>query len=339
MPRIPQRAGWWRFPAPSLLIFILLIGIFPWVEIGCEGKPEDFKQLNEKKPSRKIGENGKFVMATQNGYQAIWAGSSPGSDLREVQKEMEEEAKKMAAPPPQQGGRPAKDDKKATKNPDEPDAAPLLAVYFFLVLAAVVVGYAMPPGRWRSITFLSTAGLAILIFGIQVAIGLPVKKKADDKPGNAAKMQGFGDFKMEVQNNGPKPYCRYTLWYYLNWPFLLLPLGLVGVEEVLGLVAGEGKKQKRKRRFEDEEEEDRPRRPRPRDDEDDDEDETPRNKRRSSDDEDEEEEERPRKRSRAAEDDDDEGIQETPRKKRRHHDEDEDDEDDEEEERPRKRRR
>src|SRR6516164_1499411 len=84
MPRTPQRPGWWRLPAPSVLIFTLLIGVFPWVEIGCEGKPKDFDELNQphpltgKKPSRKIGENGKFVVATQNGYQAIWAGSSPG---------------------------------------------------------------------------------------------------------------------------------------------------------------------------------------------------------------------------------------------------------------------
>ncbi len=312
MPRPPQRAGWWRFPAPSVLLFTLIIGALPWVEVGCEGKPKDFEGLQQnplggKKPTRTIGASGKVVLITQNGYQAVWGGSSPGPELREIQSEMEDQAKEMAK---QMGGGQvpanAPKAKVSTKRENEPDAAPLLGVYFVLVLAAAVVGFAMPPGRWRTIAFGGAAALAVAVFGVQVLLGLPVKNRADD-PKNAAnpvKIEGAGGFQMNVPNAGPKPYCRYTPWYYLSWPFLLLPLGLVGTEEAIALLAGGGKKKPR-RRYEDEEddEDDRPRR----------------RSRREEDDEDE-----PRKRRR--EEDDDEG--ERPRKRRR--------EDDEDEERPRR---
>jgi hypothetical protein len=323
MPRTPQRAGWLRFPAPSLLAFTLLLGILPWVEVGCEGKPEDFKALNEPNPatgkrifSHPVGQNGKFAIATQNGYQAIWAGSSPSSEIKDLQRETEKQAEEFAK---NMGGNvKVEKTKKKEKDPNEPDPAPLLAVFFVLVLAAVVVGFAMPPGHWRSLVFLGTLGSAIAIFGIQVALGLPMKNKAEEKPkdkgGNPA-VGGLDFGKMEL--NGPKPYCHYTMWYYLNWPFLLLPLGLVGVEEVIGLATG-GPKKKRRRFEEEDEDEDRPRRRRRREEEDEDEEEVPRRRRRTSDHE-------------------DEGIQDAPRKKRRYHDEDEDDED--EEEQPRKRRR
>jgi hypothetical protein len=292
MPRTPDRAGWWRFPAPTFLLFTLVVGVFPWVEVGCEGKPKDFEALNQnpmggKKQGKPIGENGKVVLATQNGYQAIWGGTSPGPEIKEMQKEAEEESKKfakqMGQPQPQ-----VKVEQKPAKNKeDEPDSAPLLAVYFFLVLAAVAVGYAMPPGVWRSAAFAGVVGLAVMILGIQVAMGLPVKKQADNpKNGPGIKMQGADGFKMEVNPGGPKPYCRYTPWYYLSWPFLLLPLGLVGVEEALALVGRGGRKTKPKRRYED-------------DDADDDEDDRPRRRRRDDDDDDEDDDDRPRRRRRS----------------------------------------
>jgi hypothetical protein len=307
MPRTPQRAGWWRFPAPSILVFTLLIGILPWVEVGCEGKPQDFQAwatdpLTGKKRGRPIGESGKVVLATQNGYQAIWGGSSPGPEIRELQREAEDMGKEMAKqmgpvqPPPNA----PKAAKPAPKREDEPDAAPLLAAYFALVLAAVAAGYAMPPGLWRSAVFGGLVVLAVAAFGIQVALGLPVKKRADD-PKNAAnpiKFEGAGGLQMNAPNVGPKPYCRYTPWYYLSWPFLLLPLGVVGAEEAVTRLAGVVKKKPKKRRYDEEEEEDeedRPRRRRPRDDDDEEEDAPRRKKRRYDDDEEDEEEERPRR--------------------------------------------
>ena len=165
MSRTPRRAGWWRFPAPSILVFTLLVGILPWVEVGCEGKPKDFEALQidpltGKKRARPIGESGKVVLATQNGYQAIWGGSSPGPEIREARREAEEKGKEIAKQmgpiePPPNAPKPAKP---ATKRDDEPDAAPLLAGYFLLVLAAVAAGYVMPPGLWRTLVFGGLSG-------------------------------------------------------------------------------------------------------------------------------------------------------------------------------------
>ena len=54
MPRTPQRPFWWRFPAPSVLVFTLVMGLLPWIEIGCEGKKEDFAKLNDTFPELKL---------------------------------------------------------------------------------------------------------------------------------------------------------------------------------------------------------------------------------------------------------------------------------------------
>jgi hypothetical protein len=304
----PQRAGWWRFPAPSVLAFALLMGVFPWIEVGCEGKPKDFEALNQpnpmtgKRPSRPVGQNGTVVLATQNGYQAIWGGASPGPEIREIQKEAEQQAQEWAkqmAPLVPKG---AQQPKKPPKNPDEPDAAPLLGAYFFFLVVAVTVGFVMSPGLWRSLAFLGTAGLVVLLFGIQAAVGLPLKRQSDAKGAGNLNVQGADGFNMQVPNvGGPQPYCRYTPWYYLNWPFLLLPLGLVGVEEVIGLLSGVGRP-RRRRRYDDEDD-DRPRR------------------RRRYDDEDDEDDDRPRRRSRGR----DEGNEDEPPRRRRRYD-DEDDE-------------
>src|SRR5262245_24983272 len=149
MPRTPQRPFWWRFPAPSVLVFTLIMGLFPWIEMGCEGKKEDFAKLNEpnpmtgKKPDKPIGANGKFVLATQNAYQTIWASTSPGPEIAEMERELKKSAK----------GTKVEVKDKPKNREDEPNAAPLMAIFFFLVVGAVAVGYAVPPGLLRTLLF------------------------------------------------------------------------------------------------------------------------------------------------------------------------------------------
>jgi hypothetical protein len=306
MPSTPQRAGWWRFPAPSVLVFTLLMGVFPWVEIGCEGKPKDFEAYNQpnpltgKAPERKIGQNGKFVYATQNGYQTIWGGASPGPEIAEMQREAEKEAKEMAK---KLGGDGKNVDVKVTKdtktqkNDEEPDSAPLVAVFFALVVVGVGLGFALPPGRVRVFAFGGTVTLAILVLGTQAAIGFPVKNKWEEQTRKEKKQakEAKDLFGVGMTLDGPKPYCRLTAWYLLTWPFLLVPVGLVATEEALVILSGSGRMVKPKRRGADDD-----------------------------DDEDEDDADRPRKKSRVKDEDEDEEV--PPRKKRgRAGDDDEDD--------------
>jgi hypothetical protein len=330
MPRTPQRAGWWRFPAPSFLVFTFVVALFPWIEVGCEGKKGDFDQLNQtnpltgKKPESTIGASGTVVVATQNAYQMIWAGRSKGPEIAAREREMKREAEKLAAKMKDafKDMRNVKVDtknqpKKKEKPEDEPDAAPLMAVFFFLLLAAVALGFALPPGLLRTLIFGGTLSLAALVLVIQTAIGFPLKAKFEEQKGKQSKqMQAFGLGNVRAQQGaGPKEFCRVTIWYYLTWPFLLVPLGLLGTEELVALMSGAGKKKSRRRAtYDDEdEEEERPRRRRRREEEDEEED-RPRARRRS---EDEDEEDRPRARRRSADEED-----ESPRKKRRDPDED-----------------
>jgi hypothetical protein len=302
------------------------MGIFPWIEIGCEGKKGDFDAYNQtnpltgKKPSTTIGADGTVVVATQNGYQMIWAGKSKGSEIAAREREMKKEAEKLAEKMKDS----FKDlrkvkveakDKKKEKPEDEPDSAPLMAGFFLLVIAAVAVGFAMPPGLMRTLIFGGTLSAAVLVLVIQTAIGFPIKEKWDEQKEKQKKALGmFAD----RQTSGPKEFCRVTIWYYLTWPFLLIPLGLVGTEELLALTAGGGKKKSKRRAYdEDEDEEDRPRRRR-RDDEDED---RPRARRREKDEDEEDDEDRPRRRQRT-EEDAEEPVEVVPIKKRRNPDED-----------------
>jgi hypothetical protein len=337
MPRTPQRAGWWRFPAPSVLVFTLFMGLFPWIEVGCEGKKGDFDALNQanpltgKKPASTIGANGTVIVATQNAYQMIWAGSSKGSEIAAREREMRKEGEKLAKQMKdafKDVKVEVKDKPKKQKAEDEPDAAPLMAVFFFLVIGAITVGFAMPPGLLRTLIFGGTLSAAVLVLVIQAAIGFPLKAKFDEQKDKQAKQfQALGGFGVQ-QGSGAKQFCRLTMWYYLSWPFLLIPLGLVGTEELIALLTPGGKKKsKRRAAYEEEDEDDRPRKRRRRDEEDD-EDERPRARRRSED----EEEEAPRKRRRDP-DEDARYTDERPRKKPRVEVEDEEDEV------PRKRRR
>jgi hypothetical protein len=246
MSDTPRRAGWWRWPAPSVLVFTLLIGVFPWIEIGCRGKPQDFEEIATKL-RQPLGANGKVVLQTQTGYQALWGGSSPGPEIRELRRKMEESKQSSPAPAVQ-----------VVPNNDRAESAPLVWVYFVLVLAAVAIGFALPPGLWRSGIFLGTAGVAALLFAVQAAIGLPIKNNADDpKKNSATALPGAPGLKWKGNGSGPQPYSRYTLWYYLNWPFLLLPLALVGVEE--GIALARPVRRRRPRYQEEDEEEPVPR--------------------------------------------------------------------------------
>jgi hypothetical protein len=240
------------------LLFLLILGALPWTEVGCKGNDKAIAQLNEPmpgnvKPPSKIAQDGRFIVATQNGYQSIWGGSSLGRDMAGIQDELEKQAKAAAA---------ATDKKAVTtekKKEDELDAAPLVAGYFFFVLVAIGLGFGMPPGLWRSIALAGTILLAALLLLVQTLIGFPLSTKFDKEQkkqeeqlkafgGDAGKGLGGGDW---------QPYSRLTIGYYLNWPFLLLPLGLIGVEELL---APRGKAVKRRRRYdEDDDEGDEPR--------------------------------------------------------------------------------
>ncbi len=326
MPAKPGRPFWWRFPAPAPLVFLLLIGILPWVEVGCQGDPKTLDKNNPaagmpggKKSDLKVAQDGYFIVATQNGYQTIWGGNSVGRDMRAIQREFEKEMKpKTGGGGPQPG--PVGPDK-SKKKEDDIGSAPLVAVYFVLILAAAGVGFGMPPGMIRSIAFGGAVFLAALMLGIQTLIGFPLINEFEKKQKKEQEnMKAFG--------GGPsadawKPYAKLTIWYYFNWPFLLAPLALVGVEELLNLGAG---KKKKKRRFDedDEDEDDRPRGKRRREDEDEDEDDRPRKRRRAQD-EDEDEEPRPRRKAAPPVDEDeppprrrtaaDDRLTGTPRKK------------------------
>jgi hypothetical protein len=315
MPRTPQRAGWWRFPAPSFLVFVFLIGFLPWVEVGCEGKPSDFDQMNKqnsstgKKSGRKFGEDGKFVVATQNAYQTILARSSPGRDIEEIQRQMKaemEEFAKKAGGTFKEGKLTAEQEKKKKEEEDKnrPDPAWLVAVFFGLVLVAVALGFALAPGLVRTLAFGGSLALAILLLGIQTAVGFPIQTKLEEDLKKNNQKAGAGGMGAPIGSGESKlkPYCRPTPWYYVAWGFLVVPVGLLATEEIIALATGGRRKKPRRRRDYDEAEEDeddRPRRRRPREE---DEVDRPRAKRRL----DEDEDDRPRRRPPPCDDDEDE---------------------------------
>src|ERR1051326_1174161 len=155
MPRTPQRAGWWRFLAPTILLPTLIVGILPVLEVGEEGSPKSFEMENMGRQMmglRKVGESGTFVKLTQNEYQAIWGGSSPGPELAEDQREMERRGREWMRDRPEEvenlkrAGQElqkwAKEnglDKQQPKEESYP--APLLGVYFACVALALILGY------------------------------------------------------------------------------------------------------------------------------------------------------------------------------------------------------
>jgi hypothetical protein len=328
------RPFWWRFPSPSALLLLLIIGALPWIEVGCTGTEKDIENLNKpgpggQKPPARLAEDGRFIFAIQNGYQTIWGGSSPGRDMAIIGRELEKEAKAKGTPT---GGTP-----KTTKGPtakeknkdDEPGAAPLVAVYFVLILVAIGVGLAMPPGLWRSLAVGGTILLAAFLLLLQTLIGFPISTKLDKDMKKEGQVKLFGG-----SGSSWKPYTQLAVGYFLNWPFLLLPLGLLGIEE---LVAPRGKARTKRRRYDEEDEDDydRPRRRSRREDED----EPPRRRRVVAD---EEDEPPPRRRVPA-----NESLTNRPRRRPPPPDEEDEPEpprrrrvvEDEEDDRPRRRRR
>jgi hypothetical protein len=274
MPRTPQRAGWWRFLAPTILLVALGVAIPPALEFGSEGSPRAFEAQNQGREflgQKKIGQNGKFVLMTQNEYQTMWGGFSWGPEIAEEQKEAERKVKEWAKEHQAEIEKLGKDLQKWAKDngydtkqkKEESDAAPLMIGYFLCVVLAVVLGYAMPPGRLRTVLFAGAVVAAGLCFGIQTAVGFPLANKAEKELKEINKVQDGVNGLLRVAGASvevPKPYVRYTPWFYLAWPFLLLPVGVVAVEEVAALFAGGGKRKKPRRRFEDNDDEDeRPR--------------------------------------------------------------------------------
>jgi hypothetical protein len=307
MARPPSRPGWWRIPAPSLLVFIVILGLLPWIEIGCEGKPEAFKTGMLKVGDKNIGQNGTFVYATQNGYQTIWGGFSFGPEIREEIRKAEKEAEKftkdLKVKVDPETLKKAKEEQRKKQKEEEPASSPLMAIFFVLVIAAIAVGFAMPPSLWRTIAFGATTTLATLILVIQILIGFPSHDKFEEQAKKKKQELGGG---VEA-NKELKDFCRFTPWFYMTWPFLILPLGLIGVEELLSPKSG-GVRRRPKRRFvDDDDDDDRPR-PRRRVVDDDEDDDRPRARRRPIDDDD--DDDRPRRRRRLSDDDD-----EPPRKK------------------------
>jgi hypothetical protein len=279
MPRTPQRAGWWRFLAPTVLLPTLVVGFLPMLEVGEEGSPKAFEMENMGRQMmglKKVGESGKLVKLTQNEYQAVWGGSSPGPELAEDQREMERRGREWMRDHPEEvenlkrAGQElqkwAKENGLDKQQPkEEKYPAPLLGVYFACLAIALILGYVLPPGLLRSSLFAGVVVVAAATLVVQTAMGLPlytkserlVKEAAAAVDGSNKAGRAFG-----VNIESPRPYIRYTPWLYSAWPFLLLPVGLVVVEEGVALLAGGGKKRKsRRRRYEDDEdeEEQRPR--------------------------------------------------------------------------------
>jgi hypothetical protein len=296
MPRTPQRAGWWRFIAPTVLLPIFVVAILPALETGLEGSPKAFAMMNEGRQlagQKKVGEGGTFVIVTQNQYQAVWGGYSDGPEIAEEKREAERRGREWARDHPEemeklrQLGQDmqkwAKDNgmDKQLKEEATP-AAPLLGVYFVGVAIALLLGYALPPGRLRSGLFVGTVIAAAALLVIQTALGLPLFKKSEKSVKAAADLVGGANKvgrAVGLNVESPRPYIRYTPWLYSAWPFLLLPIGLVVVEEAVALIAGVGGKKKSKRRYEDDEEEEPPRKKKRRSRDEDDEEERPRGNR------------------------------------------------------------
>jgi hypothetical protein len=296
MARTPQRPGWSRFIAPTILLPTLGVALLPVLEAGTEGSPKAFEvtnQLRQAMGQKKVGESGKFVTVTQNGYQAVWGSYSDGPEIAEEKREAERRGKEWMRDHPeeveklkqlgQEMQKWAKEngfDKQQAK--EEPPPAPLLGVYFGFVVLGVLLGYVLPPGRLRSGIFAGMVLVAAALLGAQTYIGLPLYKKTEKEIRSAADLVDKSNkvaHAVGVKVEAPRPYLRYTPWLYSPWPLLLLPIGVVVLEEGAALLAGFAGKKKSKRRDEEDEEDDRPRRRRRREDDGDEEEKRPRRQR------------------------------------------------------------
>jgi hypothetical protein len=299
---------WVRFVAPSILLLALAVAAFPVLELGLEGAPETFDSWNHTREfmgRKKAAADGKLVVMTQNGFEAIWAGYSWGPEIAD---EKAEEARQRRSHPNQgheqleaarkkfeemvreNGG----GEVKWTSRVVGPWPAVLMLLYLLLVLLAVAVGYGLPSGLPRTILFCVTIVLAGACLGLQLLIGFPF---AGTVPREVTGMKHFIDNPPRLLPGGKweeggkvTVFVRRLPWDMLAWPVLVGAMGVAGVE--LLLVRGApGKKSSARAARED----DRPKR------------------RRSGED----EVRRPSKRGRARDDEDEGSEEERPPRARR----------------------
>jgi hypothetical protein len=211
----PQRPAWWRLPAPSMLLLVLLLSFLPWIEIGCENKVDTKTLLsNIGVQSGATPDNGKTVLVSQSGFQIATGGHTEHNAFRDSQKSSQKGVTTDAKSTQRQRG----------GDKDGLGAAPLLFLFFITVLAAIVGGFSMPPSRMRVLVVGTLTGAALIVLLIQsVIIGFPAVNDVTKQMKEAKAAQGLAG--LDVANL----FVRYTVWYWLTWALLLgafIPLAL-----------------------------------------------------------------------------------------------------------------
>jgi hypothetical protein len=221
MPLDGPRPSWWRFPAPSVLVLVLLLSFLPWIEIGCESKVDRSSPFGgfgiQGGPADAAVPNfsGKTILATQSGFQIATGGHSDSTSLGDLRKG---NAKGVSVSAPVMPG----------ANQDGPPAAPLMFVFFLLALAAVVAGFALPPSRIRLLAVGAGTGAALVVLLIQsLVLGFPA---ANDV---AKSMKEMGAAPGIAGPDVVHLYVHYTVWYWLTWVLLLVTFVPLVLEEVL----------------------------------------------------------------------------------------------------------
>jgi len=216
MPPDRPRPPWWRFPTPACMVLVLILSFLPWIEIGCESKADLGKELGGmgggqfKITPPGLG-TGPQIFAEQSGFQI-----ATGSYTK----------KGMMSDLPQ-GGNPAAPGAKGQPGggKDGPDAAPLMWLFFLGVLAAIGAGFALSPGRLRTIAAGSGIGVAIVVLLVQwLILGFPAAKDVGKETSATAGLGGQESVTFFV---------RYTPVFWLTWAVLLGGLVLLAVEERL----------------------------------------------------------------------------------------------------------
>jgi hypothetical protein len=242
---------WVRFVAPSILLLALAVAAFPVLELGLEGAPETFDSWNHTREfvgRKKAAADGKLVVMTQNGFQAIWAGYSWGSEIADEKAEedrqrrshpgehheqLEAARKRFEEMVRENGG----GEVKWTSRVVGPWPAVPMLFYLLLVLLAVAVGYSLPSGLPRTILFCVTIALAGACLGLQLLIGFPF---ASTVPREVTGMKHFIDNPPRLLPGGKweeggkvTVFVHRLPWDMLAWPVLIGAMGVAGLELLL----------------------------------------------------------------------------------------------------------
>lgn len=197
----------WRFIMAGKFGGLLVLFLFPWIDVRCETKLE--------------GETAAITVARQSGIQIARGRFSKVNPAEDIADELGGGADL---------GDPAADNPMLQKLSDPPTAAPIV-VYAFVVLVGLVVCLVVP-GKTAIIGAGICAVLAVAILAFQILVGFPIAKEIQKNKPELLKIAqkewaGDDDGPPPIKGDGIDLRVRYRPAFYLVClTTLALPAGI-----------------------------------------------------------------------------------------------------------------